>query len=96
MRSVHLPRRFAMLLLILLAAAFLTGIMLAFTGVHAAPEGALVPAATGTPDASTTPEQTEQDEILVSADTTGILVLGILLVAIILIGLLWGGRMGRR
>ena len=93
MRPVHLPRRFAILFLILLAAAFLTGNVLVFSGAHAAPPWASAPTATGTPEASETPVPEPGPA---SADTTGILILGILLVAIILIGLLWGGRTVRK
>jgi hypothetical protein len=39
----------------------------------------------------------EEVEIIPSADTTGILILGILMFAIILIGLLWGSsRLARK
>ncbi|MBI4733200.1 MAG: hypothetical protein HY781_13960 [Chloroflexi bacterium] len=95
MKPVHIPRTFAALFLILLVVVFLTGTVLAFKGVHAAPGAALALTATSLPtfSPSATPEQEEGP---VSADTTGILALGILLVAVILIGLLWGSSKGRR
>jgi hypothetical protein len=95
MRLAHIPRHFATLFIILLVAAFLTGNVMVFTGVHAAPEEALSLTASVTPVASPSATPTATPPAT-SADTTGILILGILLVAVILIGLLWGGRVVRR
>jgi hypothetical protein len=93
MKTVHLPRRLAVVLLILLAAAFLSGNVLAFR--HTASLAALAPTITGSPLPSLSPTATPTP-IPPSADTTGILILGILLVSIILIGLLWGSRLKRK
>lgn len=93
------PRLLAVFFIVLLALSFLIGTTLAFKTVQAA--ALLTP--TGTPAAGTatpplTPTTLTQTPAMPpgSANLTGILVLGILLVAIIVIGLLWGGRVTRR
>ena len=93
MKTVHLPRQLAAVLLFLLAAAFLSGNVLAFR--NSTSPAALAPTITGSPVPSLSPTSTPEP-IPPSADTTGILVLGILLVSIILIGLLWGSRLKRK
>jgi hypothetical protein len=97
MRPAHLPRYFAILLLILLVSTFLAGNVLVFSGVHAATQVTPTPTLAVTTTAQVLPTTTPQPvQSPPSADTTGILILGILLVAIILIGLLWGSRIGRK
>lgn len=93
MKTVHLPNRLAVVLLILLAAAFLSGNVLAFR--NTASPAALAPTVTDSPLPSLSPTPTPAP-IPPSADTTGIFILGILLVSIILIGLLWGSRLKRK
>lgn len=95
MKSVHLPRNFVILFLILLAAAFLAGNVLVFSSVHAATPPAPAPTVTGTPQVFPTPTAT-LPPAPPSADTTGILILGILVVVIILVGLVWGSRIRRK
>jgi hypothetical protein len=95
MKPVHFPRRSALLFLVLLAAGFLGGNVMAFSSHASATQAGLVPTMTGTLAPSPTLTATAEGSIA-SADTTGILILGILLVAILLIGLLWGGRLGRK
>jgi hypothetical protein len=90
MNPTRLPRLFVFLSLLLILAAFLLGTLLSFTQVQAAP--AATPGGTGadeetSPTATLTPEPGRG-----SANMTGILLLGIVLVMIILFGLLWGGR----
>lgn len=101
MRSTHLPRKLVILVAFLLGLTFLVGNILAFSSVRAAasatPTVTSTRLATGTgtitPDLSPTPEPTP---ILQSADTTGILIMGILVVSVILIGLIWGNRIRRK
>lgn len=93
MKSAHLPSLFAFFFL-LLALAFLAGTLLAFTGVQAAPTALASP--TVTPGADSPSPTPTQDAARGSANMTGITILGILLVAIIVIGLLWGGRVAQK
>jgi ABC-type antimicrobial peptide transport system permease subunit len=94
MKPAHLPRRFAAFSIAILGLAFLVGNVLAFSGVHAAP--VLTPTPSTLPTVTAVPPTPTPLPIPPSADTTGILILGILLVAVILIGLLWGRRLIRR
>jgi hypothetical protein len=90
MRVVQIPRLFAVFFAILLLISFLVGISLAFKGAQAAAVvTTTTPAPSGVRSISPTPTLVAQDA---SANMTGIIILGILLVAIIAIGLLWGGR----
>lgn len=101
MRSTHLPRNLVIVLFVLLGLTFLVGNILVFNGVLAATPTPVevteiaAPDTTGTPspEVSATPQPTP---VLPSADTTGILILGILVVSVILIGLLWGNRIRRK
>jgi hypothetical protein len=95
MKPAPAPRFFAIVLIVLLVLVFLAGAALAFRGVSAATLVRLAPTPTSVPVEA--PSLTPVPEIaLNSADTTGILALGILLVAVILIGLLRGGRLMRK
>ena len=90
MRVAHIPRLFAVFFSILLLISFLVGISLAFAGAEAAAVATTAtPAPYGAQTISPTPTLVAQDA---SANMTGIIILGILLVAIIAIGVLWGGR----
>jgi len=95
MKSAHLPRYAITIFLVLLGLTFLVGNVLVFTPVLAATPVLQAPTVTGTPDAaiSLTPTLPPYPD---SADTTGILLLGILLVSVILIGLVWGNRLPRK
>jgi hypothetical protein len=106
MKPVRDPRPLFLLILILVAAAFLTGILRAF---HDAGAAVSIPAKASVNDlsmAATDPtsipaqKQTGTDLSpqptpvvgLVSADTTGIIALAIVIVLTILVGATWGVR----
>lgn len=97
MKSEHLPRYAITVFLVLLGITFLVGNILVFTPVLAATPVLQAPTVTGTPEASIsitlTPTLPPYPD---SADTTGIFLLGILLVSVILIGLVWGNRLPRK
>ena len=98
MRTTHLPRQVIIILLVLLGITLLVGNILVFSSVRAAtptPPTPPAPTVTGTPLESITPTPT-LPPYPDSADTTGILILGILLVSVILIGLLWGNRLPKK
>jgi|GEM_PF-3372992 hypothetical protein len=95
MKTAHLPRRTALVLLLVLVTAFLSGNALLFFRAHAAAEVAQAATLTTTPEPALSITPTPE-AAPASADTTGILILGILLVVIILVGLLWGSRMARK
>jgi hypothetical protein len=94
MKPVYIPRLFAIFFIVLLVLTFLVGTTLAFTGVQAASAANPTPTVTAGPASpSATPEQETGPG---AANMTGIIILGILLVAIIAIGLLWGGQTTHR
>ncbi len=94
MKPVHLPRLFVVFSLLLLLTAFVAGTLLAFTQVQAAP-GATPTETGGGGESSLTATPTPEPG-RGSANTAGILLLGVLLVMVILVGLLWGGRTAQR
>lgn len=89
MKNVHNPRLFVIIFAILLVLAFLVGTTLAFKDAQAAPTASVTTPLATLATISPTPTHVTQ---AASANMTGIIILGILLVAIIAIGLLWGGR----
>ncbi len=92
MKPVHLPRSLTILLFLLLFLVFLTGTALIFKSVPAASAASPTSSLAATLSVTLTPNP---EPIPISADTTGIIALGVLLVSIILFGLLWGGRRER-
>ena len=95
MKSAHLPRYAITVFLVLLGLTFLVGNILVFSPALAATPVLQAPTVTGTLDAAITLTPT-LPPYPDSADTTGILLLGILLVSVILIGLVWGNRLPRK
>ena len=103
MKSAHNPRPLVILILILIAVAFLTGILRVFRAVQVAASPVLTPTVVATDadtDITPAPAQTDMDltprpvskVVPVSADTTGIIALAIVIVATILLGATWGVR----
>ena len=106
MKSAHNPRPLIILILILVAAAFLVGILRAFRRADAAgptPANASLNArGMASAGLTPTPVPTESDTDLsaqptptlvpASADTTGIIALAIVIVTTILVGATWGVR----
>jgi hypothetical protein len=95
MRTAHIPQQAVIIFLILLGITFLVGNILVFSSVRAAtptPQ-ALIVTETPVETILPTPTPIPYPE---SADTVGILILGILLVSVILLGLVWGNRIPRK
>ena len=96
MKPVHIPRLHIILIFLLVIGALLTGTLRAFHDAKAAP------VATPTAFTVTTPEQTPipvspqatptPTDHTVPGDTTGIIILAVIIVAIILFGALLGRR----
>ena len=97
MRTTHIPRHAVILFLVLLGIAFLVGNILVFSPALAATPTPvpMTLTVTGTAEDFISPTPTPIP-YPPSADTTGILLLGILLVSVILIGLLWSNRIPRK
>jgi hypothetical protein len=97
MKSFHIPRALVILFLVVVVGIFLAGSLLAFQIVGAAASNTPTPTAklqSGN-DAEATPEPVATPALM-SADTTGIIALAILIVIIVLVGAVLGGRWPRR
>lgn len=100
MKPIRIPTFLIIVILVAISLAFLFGTLRAFDSVHAAApitSGTLSladmagspeePVPTGEPTSTPAPLPTPP-----SADTTGIIILAIVVVAIIVFGAAWGGR----
>lgn len=100
MKPIHIPRSILIIILVAISLAFLFGTVRAFDSVHA-----YVPVTGGTLSGAAMfaaydePEPTDEPTVTPtalptppSADTTGTIVLAIVIVAVVLVGTAWGGR----
>ena len=92
MKSKHLTRNLLAIVLALVALTFLSGAVLTFGHAQAAvsPTRAASTLAENAQAASPTPTKTP---VPPSADTTGVIALTIVIVAVILVGATWGRRL---
>jgi hypothetical protein len=90
----HIPRTLIIFLAAIIMVALLVGIFRAFAPARAAAVAALNSPAivTVTPTVTAT-DTTSQTPPMKTVDMTGIIALGIILVAIIIFGSIWGRRM---
>jgi hypothetical protein len=86
MKPLHLPHYLLVALFVIVGAVLVMGSLHAFSAAHAAPPPA---AASQTIDLTPTPTPVPAPT---STDTTGVVALSIIVVAVILFGILWGGR----
>ena len=92
MKPFHIPRSLLFVIIAIVALTFLVGTLRAFATARAATPAAVTATPTGqiqpSPDIT---ESTDETPVLQSADTTGIIALGIVIVLIVLVGSLTGG-----
>jgi uncharacterized protein YneF (UPF0154 family) len=99
MKPIDTSRLIIVLLLALILAAFLAGTLCAFSPAQAALFSADSPTMNPTDTFMPTPASTPTHlptPIVMSADTTGIIALAILVVVVTLVGMVWGGAIFRR
>ena len=96
MKPVHIPRSFIILVFVLIIVTFLTGNVRTFALARASTPAATIATIANQTESSMdltpTPLPTP---ILASADTTGIIALASVIVIVVLIGAVWGGRGSR-